>query len=247
MQTIIATIVKDEASRYWRSALEAWSEFADLVVVFDDDSTDDTRSIAEEFDKVDLFRLIDGQDMWGNEAPHRAALFNYAMLKGETGDVVFWLDADMVPTEDPRPYFQAGGETFAFYLYDLWGKGLYRSDTYWRGHEGQRVWGLRIPKDFDATRYEWANRGLHSGHIPGSWWLIHNGPVVYVPRSCSLLHYGYYTEADRADRHERYVNARRHLTPGELAHAKSIMDPKPTLKKLMLNPKWELERANPSR
>lgn len=247
MKIIVATVVKDEAHRYWRSALEAWSEFADSIVVLDDDSTDGTKEIAEEFEKVDLFRLIDGQDLWGHESAHRAALFTYAMRKGEAGDVVFWLDADMVPTEDPRPYFMAGGDTFAFYLYDLWGKNRYRSDTYWRGHENQRVWAVRVPEGFNSADYEWGHRGLHSGHIPGSWWLKHSGSVIYLPRSCSLLHYGYYTLSDKEDRHQRYLNARRHLTGSELAHAQSIMDPEPSCKKLMIPTRWELERADSSR
>ena len=244
MKIIIATIVKDEAHRYWRSALEAWSDFADSIVVFDDDSTDDTKDIAEEFEKVDLFRLIDGKDMWGNEAPHRAALFNYAMRKGEEGDVVFWLDADMVPLQDPREIFESGGDTFAFKLYDLWGKNVYREDSWWRGHQNHRVWALRIPAQFDGKDYEWANaRGIHSGHIPGSWWLKNNGPVVYLPQEYSLLHYGYRSDADRRERIERYMGVRHLLTESELRHAQSIGDPSPNLRKLYVKPDYPLERA----
>jgi len=246
MSVRIATIVKDEAHRYWGSALDAWATFADDVVVFDDGSTDETKEMAEDAG-CDVFTLFDNKDMWGNEAPHRAALFAYAMGKSDPGDIVFWLDADMVPAKDPRKFFDVNGvNSFSFYLYDLWGQdstGLrYRSDAWWRGHDYPRVWALRVPDGFSSVDYKWGTRGIHSGHIPESYFQQDLKNMV-LPRDMGLLHYGYYTEQDRGDRHERYLSVRNKLTEPELEHACTILDDTPNLVRLPFKPEIELERA----
>lgn len=239
----VATIVKDEAHRYWGAALEAWATFADDIVVFDDDSSDETKEMAERAG-ADVFNLFDGKDMWGNETPHRAALFNYAMSKSEPGDVVFWLDADMVPCKDPTKFFDVEVGCYAFILYDLWredSQGLfYRSDHWWRGHEVPRVWALRVPATYDPTKYRWEGRGIHSGHIPSSYFDIHEPTSMVLPKDMGLLHYGYYSEQDRRDRYERYLGVRHKLRPEELEHARTILDPEPNLVKLPFNPELKL-------
>ena len=193
MAVRIATIVKDEAHRYWESALNAWATFADDIVVFDDDSTDETKQIAEDAG-CDVFTLLDHTDMWGNETPHRAALFTYAMGKSDPGDIVFWLDADMVPARDPRKFFDVSVDGYAFNLYDLWGKDTtrlrYRSDDWWRGHDHARVWALRVPDGFKSTDYKWGGRGIHSGHIPASYF-TQDFKSMALPKDMGLLHYGY--------------------------------------------------------
>ena len=241
----IATIVKDEAHRYWGSALRQWATFADYIIVIDDDSTDETKDMAEEAG-CDVFTLFDNTDMWGNETPHRAALFAYAMGKADPGDIVFWLDADMVPARDPSKFFDVKCDGYSFCLYDLWGQdssGLrYRSDNWWRGHENPRVWALRVPDDFDQTDVEWGTRGIHSGHIPGSWFTPEFQTMV-LPKDMGLLHYGYYTERDRQNRYDSYIGIRHKLSESEFKHATTIMDPDPKLLKLPFTPELELERA----
>jgi len=234
----VATIVKNEEHRYWRSALEAWQTFAEDIIVFDDDSEDDTRKIADEMG-CDTFNLIDNTDMWGNETPHRAALFNYAMSKAEVDDVIFWLDADMVPAKDPTKFFDVEGpRSWAFKLYDLWAPSMYRTDEFWRGHLFPRVWAIRKPEDYLASDNVWEGRGIHSGHIPASWWKKESNftPQMMMPADLSLLHYGYYTPQDRYDRDERYQSVKFHLTPEEIAHAETILDVEPVLRQLPFTP-----------
>ena len=244
MAVRIATIVKDEAHRYWGSALEKWATFADDIIVFDDDSTDETKEMAEDA-SCDVFTLFDNTDMWGNETPHRAALFAYAMGKSDPGDIVFWLDADMVPARDPSKFFDVAVDGYSFYLYDLWGQdstGLrYRSDAWWRGHDFARVWALRVPDGFKSTDYPWGTRGIHAGHIPESYFTPDFQSMV-LPKDMGLLHYGYYTGQDRIDRHDRYLGVRHKLTESELKHASTILDPEPKLIRLPFNPDLELER-----
>ena len=242
----IATIVQDEAHRYWGSALAAWKSFADDIVVFDDDSSDETKEMAED-EGCDIFTLFDCKDMWGNESSHRAALFAYAMGKSDPGDIVFWLDADMVPARNPSKFFAVEGvASFSFYLYDLWGKDSkaiwYRSDDWWKGHAYPRVWAVRVPERFSAAAYEWSGRGIHAGHLPPDWFTQNPGTMV-LPKDMALLHYGYYTGQDRRDRHERYHGVRHKLHPEEIEHANTILDSEPSLFRLPFTPELELERA----
>ena len=170
MEIITATVVKDECERYLPSCLDCWSDFSDKIVLLDDGSTDGTKELCAGYEKVEWFNLPDILDLWGHEAPHRAALFNKAMGSGQAGDVVFWLDADMVPARDPRELFEIESVTqWAFPLYDLWGTDVnsrlrFRTDTYWHGHVNPRIWAIRIPRTFDPISLEWSNpRGIHSG------------------------------------------------------------------------------------
>ena len=186
--------------------------------------------------------------MWGNETPHRAALFNYAMRKADPDDVILWLDADMVPAKDPSKFFDVEGvEAWAFPLYDLWGKShdsglLYRADDYWDAHNNHRVWALRRPEEFDSTTIRWDGRGIHSGHIPSSWWDGLTRPPMIMPKDMALLHYGYFDDDDRSDRHKRYLSVKNQLTTHELAHAQTIIDPTPNLRTLQFTPDMTLNK-----
>jgi len=247
MDVIVATVVKDEAARYLPSCLDCWSDFSDRIVLLDDGSTDGTRELCVAYSNVDYFNLPDALDLWGHEAPHRAALFNKAMGSGKAGDVVFWLDADMVPARNPRELFELESVTqWAFPLYDLWGidgnrRPIFRDDSFWRGHTNPRVWAIRIPEELDLASLEWTNkRGIHSGHIPATWWDKYRDSPLIVPQDHALLHYGYHTEADRLDRHERYLMVKRLMSEEEIAHARSIIDPEPTLKRLPFKPEYVL-------
>ena len=37
---IVASMAKDEAAKYWQSALDCWNTFADQIIVLNDGSTD---------------------------------------------------------------------------------------------------------------------------------------------------------------------------------------------------------------
>ncbi len=242
---IVASMVKDEAGRYWRSALDCWGDFADLIIVLDDGSEDRTKEIAEEHG-CDVLTLPDARDAWGHESAHRAALFAYAWGAAEEGDVILWLDADMVPAKNPRKFLeQEGFDQFAFILYDLWGRNvngryLYRYDPpYWQANDMARIWAIRKKEPFEA---KWDVRGIHSGHIPSNWFSSAR-KTLYVPATHGLLHFGYFTLEDRKEHYERYMDVKRILRPIELAHAQTIMDTEPRLCALVMDLDYELGRA----
>ena len=251
MNILVATIVKDEAHRYLASALEGWSKFADKIVAIDDGSTDSTAEILQACPKVAYHVLPDAESLWGKEAPHRAALFALALGHAEEGDVILWLDADMIPASDPRKFFApAEVDTWAFPLYDLWGTDghdrlVYRCDGYWRGHRSPRVWAIRKTGDFTAESLGWPEaRGIHSGHIPTSYFDVER-IILTMPSTCALLHYGYFTQADRDDRVARYEDVSALLGPDERAHARSILDV-PDLQTVPIGPLYGLLRATNS-
>lgn len=244
-QLIVAALARNEAKRYWRSALDAWTSFADKVVVLDDASTDRTFRIAcsERYaEKVAPYQRVDVSAAWGAESAARRELWDIAMRESQPGDYVLWLDADMVPMADPRDVAHPGCDTYFFTLYDLWGRDergrlLYREDRWWRAHFAPRAWMIRRPREFKA---EWPTRGIHCGHLPTNW---QPKTACYVPPSHSLLHFSY---ADAADRHEKfaqYARVREQLSEVEWAHAQTIVDPAPHLKPLLLRHTWELKHA----
>ncbi len=230
------------------SALEGWSEFADRIVAIDDGSTDNTAQLLQDNPKVAYHVLPDSSDLWGKEASHRAALFALALGYAGEGDVILWLDADMIPATDPRKFFQLEDvDTWAFPLYDLWGTDdhtrlVYRCDGYWCGHRTARVWAIRKTAQINAKELGWPDaRGIHSGHIPTSYF-TEDRTILTMPSTCALLHYGYFTDADRQERVERYGDVRVLLGPDERAHADSIMD-MPELQTMPIMPTLTLERS----
>jgi hypothetical protein len=75
----------------------------------------------------------------------------------------------------------------------------------------------------------WDVRGIHSGHIPASWFLQPRRTLT-LPPSHGILHYGYFTPEDRQEHFERYMMVKRLLT-------------QPNLVGLTVRPEFELERA----
>jgi glycosyltransferase involved in cell wall biosynthesis len=239
---IVAALVKNEASKYWKSALSAWSEFADAIVVLDDNSSDETAEIAWECEKATVFGRYGEKDAWGAEAAARQQLWEHANEVAEVGDYIFVLDADMVPAGDPRELTELGADTVYFALYDLWGRDererlLYRDDAFWCAHNRPRAWMVRKPRDFKA---DWPTRGIHCGHLPSNW---EPKAPLFAPPSHSLLHFAYADEVDRLVKAAQYLDLGDKLLPSEASHAYSILDAKPRLKPLLKKPRWQLERA----
>lgn len=241
---IVAALVKNESSRYWKSCLQTWSEFADKIVVLDDNSTDKTAAMARKVKKAVVYTRY-GASAWGAESEARRELFDTAMSEAEVGDHVLWLDADMVPLADPREFINNRSDTYFFTLYDLWGRDgkdrlVYREDAFWSAHTRPRAWMVRKSKHLPS---EWGDRGLHCGHLPLNY---ESHTPFFVPPSHALLHYGYADEADRHEKAAAYLAKRDQLSVQEVAHARSIVDDAPFLKPLLVKPKWELIRKGVS-
>jgi len=247
---VVACLARNEADRFWRSALEAWSAFADRIVVLDDDSDDNRQVyIAEEVcgDKLFYFFRNARSTAWGQESPARAKLWELAEELSEPGDYIFVLDADMTPARDPRPLLQAEPAAVAFPLYDLWDTRVakrpwYRSDYFWQGHRHPRIWLVRRPDQSPEGGWSWNERGIHCGHLPSN--LAYDpARVVVAPREYALLHYAYSSPALRQAKAARYEAVADKLTDFERAHARSILDPDPPIFPLPFTPELVLQLA----
>lgn len=231
---ITACMAKNEAGKFLRSALAAWSDFSDEVLLLDDGSTDDTLGIAKKAGA--RWRRRGAAGAWGAEAPARAELWNFACEWADAGDYILITDADQTPARDPRPLLAAEPDAIAFPLYDLWSPNEYRCDGFWQGHRTPRVWCVKR-SDAPPAGWQFGDRGVHCGHFPLG---LRTERVVYAPTDFSLLHYAYSTPALRAAKYAQYRTVADQLTPFERAHAESILDPDPLLSPLAFTPQYTL-------
>ena len=252
MKLAILSIIRNESHRYLADLLNSWSQFADEIIAIDDHSSDATQSLLMGARATWRPSGITGP-MWGSEAVKREELWNLGMQSD--ADWFIFLDADMIPARDPRPLMEMHDEDgkkypqsehnygIAFPLYDLWNLNptLYRCDNFWQAHKNPRLWAVPKPKpEFRAT---WSNRGIHCGHLPQN---LELGGILTAPDDYAILHYGYAHELDRIDKYKAYTSQAYQLSDHELEHARSIVDPKPSLKPLDIDISWPITRKNSS-
>lgn len=247
MKLIVASMVRNESDRFWRSALDSWKEFADDILILDDASTDDTKAIANRAG-AHVFDAEMECLAWGTEAPTRARLWQVVQeYTREQEDEVYALilDADMVPARNPRTMLEARPSAIAFPLFDLWASSsddpprlFFRNDEYWQGHLNPRVWCVKVPEEPDVG-WTWSERGIHSGHFPLN---LRASPVMIAPPEYALLHYAYISEDLRQAKAAQYQSVYDDLGPFERTHAASILDPDPRISPLPFTPEYHLSR-----
>jgi len=219
VRLISALLVKDEADKYLTRVLQRCQEFSDEVLVLDDGSTDDTVKIATELGCLVKQRPQSG--MWGNESPARAELWDRGAKLAKDG----WLlicDADQILHGDPRPLCDTWEfNSWAFVLMDMWSPTHYRTDGFWQAHLHPRPWLIR-PSALGANFVpQWNGRGMHVGHFPP------NAPLacgIAPPDQYFWEHLAYASPEYREAKLKKYLDVADKLSPGELAHARSIAD-----------------------
>lgn len=235
---VVATMIRDEADRYLPSVLSSWSQFSDGILVLDDGSEDDSAELCRDHGAT-VVELDSTTGSWGRESHIRRRLFEAATNSDH--DWILWLDADMIPANDPKDLISPVRDHVLFRLFDLWSVDssdqlLYRSDRYWYAHRTFRTWMIRSP----SSTFEpiWRDRGIHCGHLPQNLQLT---VPTYAPISHSLLHYGYLRDEDKSAKLDQYLSVREQLTETEIEHAKSIGDRRPRLERLPITPRWPLK------
>ena len=236
MSVCVASLVRNEGSRWLPSLLPAWQTFANEIVVLDDGSTDNTVELCKSFGCNVIQRS--SAPAWGAETHARQELWQYAAATG--CDWLFFLDADMVPANNPRLLFEApNADCIAFRLYDLWAEDnrhlFYREDRFWRAHEVPRVWAVKTPDG--SFEPQWSTRGVHCGHLPYN---LPGRKVLVAPYQQSILHYGYLRPADRNAKARQYATVAEQLTAAEAEHAASILDTAPALHRLGIPTEYEV-------
>ena len=242
------TMVRNEADRFLRSALGVWSLFSDAIIALDDHSDDATPELLSDNPKVIWAESDSPVFAWGAESGPRQKLWKLAWHASKPGDWLFWLDADMIPSRNPRDFLGHSSATaWNFRLYDLWhvdrwSRLLYRSDGFWRGHLHPRTWLIRRPDAEPSDGWQWSDRGIHCGHFP----LNLRADVIGVATvDYSILHYAYSSTDLRVAKHDQYLATAKLLTDSERQHAASIMDPNPNLVPLPFTPDYRLLANTP--
>jgi glycosyltransferase involved in cell wall biosynthesis len=216
---VSAILARNEADRFLRPVLARLKEVSDDVLLLDDNSTDATADVAADLGCT-VMRRSDPMPMWGRESGARQQLWDWGTRTARDG----WLliaDADMLLVGDPRPLLRTTQvNSWSFILYDVWGEGVYRSDGYWKGHEFPRPWLFcpsRVPSDWVPW---WAERGIHCGHAPNNF-PHHSG----VTSTIYWEHLQYSSSSSRLSAYAKYAAQFEQMTPFEVSHASSILDP----------------------
>jgi hypothetical protein len=221
VKLVTALLVKDEASRDLGRVLRSALYYSDVVLVLDDQSHDDSPKIARSLGCVVKERSILAKPAWGNEAPARKELWDFAAQEAGDGWVLF-CDADQILHGDPRPYTKSwDANTVCLPLYDLWdSEETFRADGYWTAYQVARPWMVRPQFVPDGWAPQWGRDGLHVGHLPSNWVFLN--PIV-AP-DLYFAHYAYLTPERRKKKHEQYLSKKELLSPQEIAHAMSIIE-----------------------
>lgn len=215
---VSAVLCRNEVDRYLARVLTRLLEVSDHVLLLDDNSTDDSRTIARRLGC--RVRKRSGDTMWGKESSARRELWDWGTEVCGDG----WLlicDADQILEGDPRPYCESWElNTWAFPLFDCWGaETTYRADGHWQAHRHPRPWLFcpsRVPKGWVA---EWSGRQIHTGHHPQNW-----PALTGITTGLLWSHLGYVKSEHRAAKLAAYTDQMAQLTPFEAAHARSIGD-----------------------
>lgn len=219
MRLITAMMARNEASSWLARVLERCWDFSDDIVLLDDNSEDETGTVAAAMG-CKVYTADRGAPAWGNETPMRKVLWEAAARHAKDGWILF-CDADMLLSGDPRPYTHSlSVNAWSFVLYDLWGsEDHYRADTYWKGHTTPRPWLFKPSAVPEGWQPQWGTAGIHSGHAPP------NFPYAGgVASDLYWAHLAYLTEEQRQAKYEQYMSVKDQLTPDQLAHAESIVD-----------------------
>jgi hypothetical protein len=216
---ITALLVRNEADKYLERVLTRCLQFSDKVLVLDDGSTDGSERIAWRLGCEVRQRANTG--MWGNEAPARAELWDWAAQEAGDGWALI-CDADMLLHGDPRPFcLTTQHNAWAFPLFDLWdSESTYRCDGFWQGHLHPRPWLFR-PGRLQCDPPIWPDRGLHTGHCPQN--AAIDAGICDSSQLC-YMHLAYLTLPARIRKRDQYLAQSHLLTPFERAHAASVGD-----------------------
>lgn len=225
-RVMVSMIVRNEADRYLRAALECARIVAETtgghIRVVDDASDDETVTICQEYGAV---ILTTHEPQWSkHEGLARQRLYRFTSSVCVPGDWVLALDADetiSVPEDVGAVVERAVADDCAAVslpLYEFWTPTQYRVDGFWFGTNTPRLYAWRPGGTI-------ADRPMACGSVPT---YVKSAPT-FDQDDVRLLHWGYLREEDRARKHAFYAGRDGHGA----RHIASIMAPHPRLREYM--------------
>jgi glycosyltransferase involved in cell wall biosynthesis len=205
---VAAILARQEAGpdRYLQRVLDNCASLCDDTVLVDDGSTDDTVKVARASGAI-VSQFGAAAEFWGiNETAPRAHLWALAAKVAGPGGWIYVADADHELTGITRSdlHILCSADLingWAFPLYDCWDSDeTHRVDGYWQAWAHPRVW---LARAFPVPGWQprWEVRGIHAGHLPGSY------PVRagVVPAGVGISHLGYISLRHRESKAARYL------------------------------------------
>lgn len=227
--------VKNEQHRYLESCIADLKHEVDEIFVWDDGSSDDSVSIAEEAGALVARREKDAPSFMENESEFRADMWKaFSNLTDVTEeDWVLALDADEF-LAGPFVYqtllrLTEKDITYAFKFLEIFeisnDKAFKRTDGYW-----DRIFNPRFFRFKNDLK--WPNGKMGCGSVP-SYALKQQIEVV---RDIRIMHLGYTSKKDRKEKYQRYIKKPGH----NLDHIKSILTT-PDLQEVFWNLPYDLK------
>lgn len=201
-----ALLVRNEAApdRYLRQTLANMARYCDAIVVVDDHSTDDTKAVCQQAEKVVAVEDAISEAGWWkkDETTARQQLWD---LAAQHGDWVYIADADhellgITPHELRRLCAATTVNAWACPLWDCWDSpDLQRVDGFWVAWAHPRAWLFRTKPDGFVP--SWTGRQIHAGHAPQNF----PGPVGVMPTGAGIRHWGYVKSEHRVKKAQQYL------------------------------------------
>jgi glycosyltransferase involved in cell wall biosynthesis len=221
----LSMVVKNEADRYLRKALEAHRDFIDAAVIIDDGSTDHTVEVCREVLRdIPLHLVENASSQFSNEVALRKQQWQET-IQTDPGWILN-LDADefmdsSFSAKVPEILEQQQYDAVYFRLYDMWSETHYREDSYWQAHLYYRPFMVRYRPAFP---YIWKETPQHCGRFPLS---ISQFP--YMAHPSRVKHYGWARPEDRQYKYKRYQLLDPDAKYGWREQYESILDENPNL------------------
>lgn len=228
---LVGLQVYNEADKFLAEWLREVEGFADGIVVLDDDSTDETRSILAKSSKIRILERAPENMFRTNEIWLRKRLWSLlnsaASIWHKMGHPVWFLllDADEfmeekfkrdLPSLMLAPAYQWYGLKFAHFWRS---REHYRIDKKWAPSFGPRM--VRYNPGFKP---KWRETPLHCGSLPLNITQSKGKNAEYF-----IKHYGYVLSPEM--KHQRYTKLDPHGKYCPQSHYDSILDPDPKLVK----------------
>ena len=197
--------VKNE-ERWIEQSIKSVYDFCDEIVVFDDNSIDNTKKICTQFDKV--VEIHSKTDSTFDEARDRNLLLKMAVKRKP--DVLLSLDGDEIflPAsgkiiEEEIDILHAEEHVFEFQLFTLWdSSNQIRTDGAFSSFWQKRMFRLKDqPSDLKINDSPYPGN-FHCGSIPTNTVGIDNS----VKSNAKIFHCASFDETLRKKKHEWYVS-----------------------------------------
>ena len=197
--------VKNE-ERWIEQSIKSVYDFCDEIVIFDDNSTDNTKKICSQFDKVvDIHTKTDSSF---DEARDRNLLLNMALKRNP--DLLLSLDGDEIFLPDSGKIIQEEidilypeAHVFEFQLLTLWDiPNQVRWDGAFSSFWQKRMFRLKHqPSDLKINDSPYPGN-LHCGSIPSNTIGIDNS----IRSNAKIIHCASLDESIRSQKYQWYVN-----------------------------------------